>query len=202
MAVMKRFGYAVVMVMMVLSIAGTARAQVFGGSVGAAAPMGDLGDILDTGFAINGFVGGWVTNSILIKGDIGYHGFTSKSFEVTVGGNTVELEAEGGLVPIRAGFFKYWGQSKRFYTGPSLGAYVPTGDLEAFDTKFGLGPRVGYVFPLSGSGGIDVFVEYHNIFIGDENPLTDGDRVFYDDDKLNYLVIGAGFQTGSSPPGQ
>ena len=186
----------VAMVLMALSIAGTARGQVvFGGNAGATVPTGDLGDILDPGIAVGGFVGTWLGESFLIKGDVGYHGFSTKEFTFTVGGDEFTVEAEGGLIPIRAGFYKYWGQSKRFYTGTSLGAYVPTGDLEAVDTKFGLGPRVGYLFPIgTGGGSIDLMVEYHTVFIGDENPLTDQDRVFYDSDKLNYLVIGLGFQ--------
>jgi len=191
-ATMKRIALIAAVVLMATSIAAPVRAQVFGVSAGAAVPTGDIGDIVDTGFAINGFFGGWVGESFLIKGDVGYHGFTSKT--VTIAGE--EFEAEGGLVPIRGGFYKYWGQSKRFYTGTSLGAYVPTGDFEELDTKFGLGPRVGYLFPLGGGGAIDLMFEYHTVFVGDENPLTDGDRVFYDDDKLNYLIIGLGYQTG------
>lgn len=175
--------------------AGPAQAQVvLGGSAGAAMPTGDLSDILDTGFAVGGFVGTWLGESFLIKGDIGYHGFTSKEATFTVGGQTFTVEASGGVVPIRAGFYKYWGQSKRFYTGTSLGAYIPTGDLEGTNTNFGLGPRIGFLFPIgTGGGSIDLMAEYHTIFIGD-NPLTDEDRVFFDSERLNYLIIGLGFQ--------
>jgi hypothetical protein len=192
---MKRSGWMGMGILMALLIAGPVRAQVFGVSVGPAIPTSDLGDILDTGFAVNGFFGGWLGESFLIKGDVGYHGFTSKEIELPGGG---EIEIEGGVVPIRGGFYKYWGQSKRFYTGSSLGAYVPTGDLEDLDTKFGLGPRIGYLFPVGGGGGVDLFFEYHRIFIGDENPLTDGDRVFYDEDNVSYVVVGIGYQTGFS----
>ena len=172
------------------------QAQVFGASVGGAVPTGDIGDILDPGFGIGGFVGTWVGGSFLIKGDISYHAFSSKTFEFTSGGQDFEVEAEGGVVPIRGGFYKYWGESRRFYTGTSLGAYIPTGDLEAVDTKFGLGPRIGYLFP-AGGGAIDLILEYHTVFIGDENPLTEEDRVFFDDDKISYLFIGLGYQVGS-----
>jgi hypothetical protein len=98
---MKRSGWLGMGILMALLIAGPVRAQVFGVSVGPAIPTSDLGDILDTGFAVNGFFGGWLGESFLIKGDVGYHGFTSKEIELPGGG---EIEIEGGVVPIRGGF--------------------------------------------------------------------------------------------------
>jgi hypothetical protein len=101
------------------------------------------------------------------------------------------------MASIRVGLRKYWGESRRFFTGPNLGIYIPANDISDLDSKFGIGPQIGYRFPLEGGGSVDITAEFQTIFIGDESPLTDdGDRVFFDSDKLAFFSVGIGYVFG------
>ena len=173
------------------------RAQaVFGLHGGVAVPVGDFGDIADVGFGGAASLGVMLSDSWLLKGEAGYWRFTKEVDLITTGGG-VTIDVEGAVVPLRAGVRKYWGESKRFFTGPSLGIYIPTSDLDAIDPKFGIGPQIGYRFPSSESMSIDLIVELQTIFIGDSNPLTDEDRVFFDDSKIMWFSAGLGITFGS-----
>jgi hypothetical protein len=167
---------------------------VYGINGGAAIPSSDFGDIAKTGFGGGAFLGTMVSESIMIKVDGAYWSF--KSEEVTIPGFGT-FDVTGAIVPIKVGLRKYWGQSKRFFTGPSVGIYIPSDDISDLDSNIGLGPQIGYRFPMSGGGSVDIIAEYHTIFIGDESPLTDdGDREFYDNDKVTFFTIGLGYVFG------
>ena len=136
---------------------------------GAAVPVGAFGDIADVGFGGAASLGVMLGDSWLLRGEGGYWRFTKEVSLITTGGG-VTIDVEGAVVPLRAGFRKYWGESKRFFTGPNFGIYIPTSDLDAIDPKFGIGPQIGYRFPTGSGTSIDLIVELHTIFIGDSNP--------------------------------
>ena len=166
----------------------------FGVYVGAAGPTGDLKDILGTGGGGAVSIGGMVSNSVMLKADLGYWSFGAKS--LTVEGQPIEVE--GAVIPFRVGIRKFWGESKRFFTGPTIGFYAPGRDLDGLETHFGFSPQVGIRFPMGdGAQTFEIMAEYHTIVIGDENPLTQGPRTFFDNDKVNFFTVGVGFTVGS-----
>jgi len=178
----------------ILAVSGEAQQAFVGGvNLGVAAPMSTLGDVVKTGGGGSVFLGRMVNNSFMVKVDAGYWKFSSEELML---GEGPAFEVDGAVIPIRIGVRKYWGESKRFYTGPNLGIYIPGGDLDGLDSHFGIGPQVGFRFPV-GEGSIDIVAEFHTIFVGDENPLTDGERVFFDDDKASFFTFGLAYTVGS-----
>ncbi len=179
--------------------AGSLQAQaVFGLNGGVAVPVGGFGDIAKTGFGGAASLGVMLGDSWMLWGEGVYWRFTSEEVDIiTTGGGGATIEVEGAVVPLRVGFRKYWGESKRFFTGPNFGIYIPTSDLDAIDPKFGLGPQIGYRFPTSGSASIDLIAEFHTIIIGDESPLTNEERVFFDDSSITWFSIGLGITFGT-----
>lgn len=167
---------------------------VFGVNLSAGLPAGDFGDIAKVGFGGAASIGTMLGESVLLKAEGGYWRFSSEGIDLT-GIGTVEVE--GGFVPIRVGLRKYWGESKRFFTGPNLGIYVPTSDLDGLDPKFGLGPQIGFRFPTAGGTSFDVIAELHTILIGDENPITEMDRTVFEDSKIIWFSIGVGVTFGT-----
>lgn len=191
---------AVVLVGLVLALGSSAnsaaaqREYIFGFTAAAAAPTGDLGDIAGTGFGGSLFLGMMVGDGLMLKADAGYWAFSSETITLT---GVPPFEVDGGVFPFRVGLRKYWGESKRFYTGPNIGIYVPGGDLDGLKSHFGLGPQIGLRFPMAGGKSIDLVAEFHTIFIGDENPLTNGPRTFFQGDKVSFLSVGVGYSIGS-----
>lgn len=164
---------------------------IVGWNLGGAVPTSDLGDIVQTGGGASFFVGQMVSDSWMLKIDVGYWAFTSEEIRLE---GIQPFDVDGGVTPIRLGVRKYWGESMRFYSGPSVGVYIPGGDLEGLDSKLGLGPQIGYSFPVGdGSGSFDINLEFHTIFIGDENPLTGQDRTYFDSSKMSFLTLGVGY---------
>jgi len=132
-----------------------------GVNVGALMPMSDLKDIAGPGFAANVYIAYMLSEAFGIEGHVGYHKFGSE--EVAPG-----FDVSGAFIPIKIGVVKLWGESKRFYTNPSLGLYKGASDFSS--SEFGLGPRIGYLFPLGdGAATLDVGAEFHNVFSDPEN---------------------------------
>ena len=78
------------------------------------------------------------------------------------------MDVSGAFIPIKVGVVKLWGANRRFYTNPSVGMYSGASDFDGSD--FGMGPRIGYLFPLGdGNAILDIGAEYHNIFSDPEN---------------------------------
>ncbi len=128
---------------------------------GGVVPMSDLKDIAGPGFAGNVYLGYMLSETWGIEGHVGYHKFASE--EILPG-----VDVSGAFIPIKVGVVKLWGESKRFYTNPSVGIYSGASDFDGSD--FGLGPRIGYLFPLGdGAATLDIGAEYHNIFSDPEN---------------------------------
>jgi hypothetical protein len=185
---MKAFMSLFLVAFAIMITAPPASAQInFTATAGPAIATGDLEDFADTGFALDFTVGVPVTESLLIVGNSGYHRFTSTDFVIL--GEVFEIEA--GFVPLRIGIQKYWGSSKRFYTSPMIGGYIPSDDLENFDTRFGFGGRVGYQFPIADSADLDIGVSLHSITTEDDNVFTDGDA-------MRYVVISGGVVFGKA----
>ncbi len=140
-----------------LSLAADARA---GGGIkaevnaGAVLPVGDLADVAATGFAVNAYLVFMITRRFGVEGHVGYHKFGAK--EVVPG-----TEISGALIPLKVGIVKVWGPFRRIYTNASLGVYKGVGDFD--ETKFGMGPRVGYVIQLGGIK-LDLGAEFHSVF--------------------------------------
>ena len=127
-----------------------------GVNVGALMPMSDLKDIAGPGFAANVYLAYMLSESFGIEGHVGYHKFGS------------EVDVSGAFIPLKVGIVKLWGESKRFYTNPSLGLYSGASDFDG--SNFGLGPRIGYLFPFGdGNATLDVGAEFHNVFSDPEN---------------------------------
>jgi len=178
----------------VLFFAGPSSAQVIFGVQGAAAiPTGDLSDVGKVGFGATGSVGillgsgGW-----MLKGEAGYVKFGTEDVPVVGPGVTTE-EIGGSLVPIRVGLRKYWGESRRFFTGPNLGIYIPGSDFDDVDSGFGLGPQVGLRFPLGETSSLEVIAEFHTVFIDETQVGSDPTNTI---DKISYFTIGGGITFG------
>jgi len=156
----------VIVALAVVCIFTATSAQAQGGlrlgvNVGALMPMSDLKDIAGPGFAANVYLAYMLSDAFGIEGHVGYHKFGSE--EIVQG-----VDVSGAFIPLKVGIVKLWGESKRFYTNPSLGLYSGASDFDGSD--FGFGPRIGYLFPLGdGAATLDVGAEFHNIFSDPEN---------------------------------
>ena len=172
-----------------------AQQYIVGIGVGPAAPTGDLSDIVKTGGGGSFFIGGMIRDGLMLKVDAGYWIFSSE--ELTLDGGQ-QVEVDGAVLPFRIGIRKYWGESKRFYTGPNLGGYIPGRDLDGLKSHFGFGPQIGVRFPVGDRGrSVDLVAEFHTIFIGDENPLTKQDRTFFEEDTVSFFTFGLTYVIGS-----
>ena len=162
-----------------------ARNYAFEANAGAAIPLSDLKDVAGTGGG--GDVGVYMElgEKWYAKLTIGYHKFKSEDV-VSVGLPGAPSSISGGFVPIKIGLVKFWDEGKHFYTTPSVGVYIGTGDFEdTFDesANFGLGSKVGWLFRYGeGASSVDVGVEFHNIFS--------------DPEKVQYVALTVGFSFG------
>ena len=82
---------------------------------------------------------------------------------------------------------KFWDEGKHFYTTPSVGAYIGTGDFDdtTFDesTNFGFGSKIGYLIRYGqGASSVNIGVELHNV-------LTDPET-------SRYIAVTIGFSFG------
>ncbi len=160
---MKAFG---IVALAVVCIFSATQAYAQGGlrlavNAGGVVPTSDLKDIAGPGFAANVYLGYMLSESFGIEGHVGYHKFASE--EIVPG-----VDVSGAFIPLKVGIVKLWGESKRFYTNPSVGIYSGASDFDGSD--FGLGPRIGYLFPLGdGAATLDIGAEFHNIFSDPEN---------------------------------
>ena len=140
-------------------------------NAGGVIPVSDLKDVAGGGFAANVYLAYMFSEKMGVEGHVGYHKFGSEDISPGV-------DISSAFIPIKIGLVKLWGESKRFYTNPSLGIYSGALDFEGSD--FGMGPRVGYLFPLGeGNATLDVGAEFHNVFT--------------DPDNLRYFAITVGF---------
>ncbi len=130
-------------------------------NAGGVIPTSDLKDIAGAGFAANVYLAYMLSESFGIEGHVGYHKFASE--ETSPG-----VDFSAAFIPVKVGIVKLWGESKRFYTNPSFGIYSGASDFDGSD--FGLGPRIGYLFPLGdGAATLDIGAEFHNVFSDPEN---------------------------------
>jgi hypothetical protein len=146
------------------SIAG-ARNMAFEVNGGAAIPVSDLGDMAGVGGGADVGVFFELGEKWYGKLGVGYHKFSSE----TLGGRDIS----GGFIPIKIGVVKFWDEGKRFYTTPTVGIYLGTGDFDGDftpvtikdGTNFGIGPKVGYLFRYGdGNRSVDVGLEFQTIF--------------------------------------
>lgn len=186
-------------VLALLTAASSARSQetadgrnlTFGLGGGVGFPVGDFGDIAETGFHAQGMVGFTIPGlPIRLRGDLMYHSF---------GGNSVDFGGSSATYPdtrIIAGLVNGSVSFSRMRDGTSpdasggrdiyiiggLGVYnldsESTADFEsASETRFGVNVGAGMRFDLS---GLDTFVEarFHHVFTKDESltmiPITFG----------------------------
>lgn len=177
---------------------GAARASTPEGglTVGVGVPSGDFADIADPGFVLQGWVGSPLSSNLLITGTAGFSIFSlSEELESEILNGETDFTTT--VFNIRVGLQKYWGGSRRLYTGPSLGLYfanieIDTPGLGTFDsgteTQFGFGPRIGYLIPI-GEYDLDLAVEYHTAFSDIED--QDGDDIL-----VNWFGMSAGLALG------
>ncbi len=118
--------------MFVIGITSAAEAQglTLGLNGGTVVPISDLSDIAETGFGGSVSLGYRLTDSWALTLMAGYHQFGEKA----VG----PIDISGAFVPIKVGLRKFWGTSKRLYTGPQVGIFLGADDFEEDD--FGMGP--------------------------------------------------------------
>lgn len=124
-------------------------------------PTSDLKDLVGNGGGGDVSIGYRINESWLAKLTVGYHQFAEETLAQGV-------TSSGAFVPIRIGAVKLWGESKRFYTSPGLGIYSGSDDFEG--SKFGIGPKLGFLIPISeGKMALDIGLEFHNVFTDPEN---------------------------------
>jgi len=130
-------------------------------NAGGVLPVSDLKDTAGAGFAANVYLAYMFSEKLGIEGHVGYHQFAAEQIAAGV-------EVGGVFIPIKVGVVKLWGKSKRFYTNPSVGIY--SGDSDFNGSDFGMGPKVGFLFPLGeGNATLDLGFEFHNVFSDPEN---------------------------------
>ncbi len=130
--------------------------------VGGVVPISNLKDIAGTGFATNVRLVYMFSEELGLAGHVGYHKFASNEIAAVV-------DVSCACIPIKIGL---WGKSKRFYTNPSFGFYRGASDFDG--TKFGMEPRVGYLFPLGDGNALDLGFEFHYVLTAPESALYFG----------------------------
>ena len=157
----KGFLMGVLLALMVFSTNSFAQGWKFEVTAGGLVPMSDLKDFAGAGGGFSFHLGHMFSESWMGKAVVGMHKFASEEVSSSV-------DISGGFAIFKVGVTRFWGASKRFHTGPSLGIYRGVSDFDGSD--FGLGPRIGYLFPL-GDGGtqLDLAVEYHTVFADPDN---------------------------------
>lgn len=139
-----------------------------GADVGIGIPTGDFGDVVNTGFGLNGVFSYFLQRNLLITGTIGYWSFGKSEGGVDFTFSTIPFNAglhyrfsEVGFVPfIGAETFLFFNNAKIEYLGYS------TSDSE---TKFGFVPLFGFAYKLSPTMELRGALKYHIIFTEDEN---------------------------------
>jgi len=92
--------------------------------MGLAAPTGGFSEAVAAGGGGTFFIGSMVRDDWMLKLEVGYWAFSPE--EITLEGG-LPFEVDGAVMPLRVGVRKFWGESKRFYTGADLGVYYPGG---------------------------------------------------------------------------
>ncbi len=122
----RRFGLVLVGLSLALGLPARSLAAqyIYGIGMGLAAPTGDLSDVVGAGGGGTFFIGSMVRDDWMLKLEVGYWAFSPE--EITLEGG-LPFEVDGAVMPLRVGVRKFWGESKRFYTGADLGVYYPGG---------------------------------------------------------------------------
>lgn len=161
---MKNIFTLLALVMTFLTFSATAQISV-GASVGAQLPMGDFGDVFNTGFGINGVAKYDVNENIKVGLNIGYNSFGSDIDDVSA-----------SLIPI-TGLFEYYlpMEGLKPYVGADLGFYnIKLEVLGGSDseTHIGFAPTAGVLYDFTEQLSFVANLKYN--FID-----TDNDNITY-----------------------
>lgn len=158
-------------------MAGTAQAQsttpapvTFGAALGLSMPMGDAGDVLSTGFHLEGMVGFHPNMPVEFRGELMYHRFGVSGAD----GNTSAL----GIIPNVIYPFTTQSSLHPYLIG-GLGLYHLSSSFGGGETDVGINVGGGLRFPLKNSHA-SLFAEarFHDVFTSGSSfnmfPITFG----------------------------
>lgn len=169
---MKRFTTLLVVMMVALSLNTSAQIRI-GGQVGVALPMGNLGDVVSTGFGFHGLFVYQLQPQLELTGLIGYTTFGSKTTDIYG-------DYSFSMVPVLAGIrysFSPEGENPfRPYVGAELGLIFSTvsyktdfgffggsQEFSASSTDFCFAPQVGMYYALSPAIDLDANLKFNVI---------------------------------------
>jgi opacity protein-like surface antigen len=163
----------------------------FGIAGGVSQPLGDFGDIANTGFNVMGTLGFQPTTQAFgFRGDVAYHRFGLDEDAITGGAPGVSVDGNAsiiaGLVSVvmtisnASGVRPYLiggGGVYRQAVSADLTEDGQSGEIDESETDFGLAGGGGVSFPL---GGMNAFIEarFHSVFAGGDDDEDSGNTNF------------------------
>lgn len=155
-----------VLAVSLMATAAHAAPLTFGVKAGMSMPTGDVGDLVDPGFAGGAYGDMWISPQMAIGADIvgNFFGGDGASLDIIQFGvhgmNKFNMEG-GSFTPwIQYGLGAYNGQST---------IESPLGDIEDSSTDLGIHGGAGVEFGRSPAMKFGVGFEYHNIFTDEES---------------------------------
>ena len=154
---------------------------ILGGNIGIAHPTGDLGDFVDTGYNINGFVEYFFSEPMAARFDIGYH---------SMEGDEIGIDYTYSAFYVDALFDYHFGDMKAFHPYGLVGVGLYSWETEADVLYYKVSTDdtdPGFVF----GGGIR-----YPLSSFDLNAEALGHYVFYEDDEELTVTFGVGVAFG------
>lgn len=141
----------------------SATAQIsIGASVGAQLPMGDFGDVFNTGFGINGVAKYDLNENMKVGLNVGYNSFGSDLNGVSA-----------SLIPV-TGLFEYYLPMEGFkpYIGADLGFYnikLEALGISDSETYIGFAPTAGVLYDFTEQLSFNANLKYNYIDADNDN---------------------------------
>lgn len=185
---MKRF---ILIICTVLTTYSFSNAQFSLGISGSPAfPLGNFGNVANTGFGFNADAKYAVNENILVGASIGYNQFGASLAGFNL--NNVFNNIDFTIVPILASV-DYLLATEDFkpYIGVDAGVYNASLDLGIFDVSqasFGLAPKLGFMYAINDQLDFNADIKYHLIYA--DFSVLGVDVV----DNITYLPINLGIR--------
>jgi outer membrane protein W len=145
-----------------------------GGGIMFGLPMGDLGDISNSGIGFGAECKSFISDKFAIGVQVGMISFATKDefVEEIVGGTGVDVSASTQFIPLLATFDLFLAdEGFKPYLGAGAGLYIykATSSVEGMDVSasssdVGVAPHVGFLFGLSDKIDLNVCANYNMVF--------------------------------------
>ncbi|MCX7908908.1 MAG: porin family protein [Ignavibacteria bacterium] len=139
-----------------------------GAEIGLGIPTGDFGDVVNTGYGLNGVFSYFLQSDLLLTGTIGYWSFKKEEGGVDFTFNTIPFNAG---IQYRFGqvqFIPFIGAETFLFFNSAKVSYLGYSESDS-ETKFGFVPLVGFAYKISPTMELRGTFKYTIIFTEGEN---------------------------------